>query len=82
MEGANEAARRAVNALLAEARSSAAPCAVWPLEQMRLFAPFRALDRVCFKLGLPQIKWGFLWKIAATLAKQAIGFLRKIGVRS
>jgi len=81
MEGANEAARRAVNALLIEAKSTAAPCQVWPLEQMRVFAPFRWIDRVGVALGLPQIRWGFLWQPAAILAKLLLKILHLIGVR-
>jgi uncharacterized protein with NAD-binding domain and iron-sulfur cluster len=53
MEGANEAARRAVNAILERSGSGAEPCAVWKLREPPLFAPFRALDRVLFKLGRP-----------------------------
>jgi hypothetical protein len=53
MEGANEAARRAVNAILERSGSAAEPCAVWKLREPPLFAPFRALDRVLFKLGRP-----------------------------
>jgi len=53
MEGANEAARRAVNGILAAAQSPAAPCALWPLHEPDLFAPARAFDYVRFELGLP-----------------------------
>lgn len=53
MEGANEAARRAVNAILERSGSAAEPCAVWKLKEPPLFAPFRALDKVLFKLGRP-----------------------------
>jgi len=53
MEGANEAARRAVNAILERSGSGAEPCAVWKLREPPLFAPFRALDKVLFKLGRP-----------------------------
>jgi uncharacterized protein with NAD-binding domain and iron-sulfur cluster len=53
MEGANEAARRAVNAILRRTGSDAEPCGVWPLREPALFAPARALDRVLFKLGRP-----------------------------
>lgn len=81
MEGANEAARRAVNALLIQAKSTAAPCEVWPLEQMRVFAPFRWIDRLGFALGLPQIRWGFLWKPAALLAKLLLKLLHLVGWR-
>jgi uncharacterized protein with NAD-binding domain and iron-sulfur cluster len=53
MEGANEAARRAVNGILEASRSSASPCRVWPLSEPAIFAPARALDFVLWKLGLP-----------------------------
>jgi uncharacterized protein with NAD-binding domain and iron-sulfur cluster len=53
MEGANEAARRAVNAILKRSGSAAEPCALWPLREPPLFAPFRALDKLLFKLGRP-----------------------------
>lgn len=53
MESANEAARRAVNGILAASGSSQPACAIWPLTEPALFAPARALDRVAFKLGLP-----------------------------
>jgi hypothetical protein len=50
MEAANEAARRAVNAILAASGSSARPCAVWKLREPPAFAAARALDRVRWKL--------------------------------
>jgi uncharacterized protein with NAD-binding domain and iron-sulfur cluster len=53
MEGANEAARRAVNGILRESRSDAEPCALWPLREPEIFAPFRELDAVRFRLGHP-----------------------------
>jgi uncharacterized protein with NAD-binding domain and iron-sulfur cluster len=53
MEGANEAARRAVNGILEASGSSAPRCRVWPLEEPALFAPARAIDRVLFELGRP-----------------------------
>jgi uncharacterized protein with NAD-binding domain and iron-sulfur cluster len=46
MEGANEAARRAVNAILAASGSSAPKCDLWKLREPALFAPARALDRL------------------------------------
>ena len=52
MEAANEAARRAVNALLDRAGSSAAPAAVWPLEVPEILRPFIDYDRLRFHLGL------------------------------
>jgi uncharacterized protein with NAD-binding domain and iron-sulfur cluster len=53
MEGANEAARRAVNAILERSGSDAEHCDVWPLREPALLAPARALDRLLFKLGRP-----------------------------
>ncbi|HUC63780.1 MAG TPA: FAD-dependent oxidoreductase [Stellaceae bacterium] len=53
MEAANEAARRAVNAVL-DATGSAAPrCRLWPMEMPPLLAHCRALDSKRFARGLP-----------------------------
>jgi uncharacterized protein with NAD-binding domain and iron-sulfur cluster len=46
MEGANEAARRAVNAILDAAGSREPRCQIWSLREPALFAPARALDRI------------------------------------
>jgi uncharacterized protein with NAD-binding domain and iron-sulfur cluster len=51
MEGANEAARRAVNGILDATGSGAQRCAVWKLREPPLLGPFRALDRVRWRLG-------------------------------
>lgn len=45
MEGANEAARRAVNGILDASGSPETPCAVWDLREPLLMAPMRAADR-------------------------------------
>ncbi len=50
MEGANEAARRAVNEILDQTGSDAARCDVWPLTEPAIFAPARALDRLRWRL--------------------------------
>jgi uncharacterized protein with NAD-binding domain and iron-sulfur cluster len=50
MEGANEAARRAVNAILDRTGSRATRCAVWKQREPAAFAPARALDRARWKL--------------------------------
>ncbi|HLN15765.1 MAG TPA: DUF5995 family protein [Acidimicrobiales bacterium] len=50
MEGANEAARRAVNGIVAASGSNEPRCGVWPLREPAVFAPARALDSVRFKL--------------------------------
>ena len=53
MEAANEAARRAVNCLLAASGSSAAPAQLWPLEEPAFLKPIQEVDRIRFTLGLP-----------------------------
>lgn len=55
MEGASEAARRAVNGLLERSQTAAAACAVWPLEEPGWLGPLRALDRVRYHRGLPPL---------------------------
>jgi uncharacterized protein with NAD-binding domain and iron-sulfur cluster len=50
MEGANEAARRAVNGILERSGSRAPRCAVWPLSEPSAFAPARAVDRIRWRL--------------------------------
>jgi uncharacterized protein with NAD-binding domain and iron-sulfur cluster len=50
MEGANEAARRAVTGILDAARSPAPRCGVWKPQEPALFAPARALDRLRWML--------------------------------
>lgn len=53
MEGANEAARRAVNGILAADDSSQAKCEIWPLEEPWFFSPLKWWDRRRFAKGLP-----------------------------
>ena len=53
MEGANEAARRATNAILDQAGSHAPRATLWPLEEPDVFKPLRDYDWVRFRLGLP-----------------------------
>jgi len=53
MEAANEAARRATNAILDRENSLAPRAALWPLEEPDFFRPMREYDRLRFKLGLP-----------------------------
>jgi uncharacterized protein with NAD-binding domain and iron-sulfur cluster len=56
MEGANEAARRAVNAILDASGSDSERCDVWPLSEPGglLFQAARTADRVIFKLFGPR----------------------------
>jgi hypothetical protein len=53
MEGANEAARRAVNGILDRSGSTQPRCSVWALAEPAMFAPARALDRALFALHQP-----------------------------
>jgi geranylgeranyl pyrophosphate synthase/uncharacterized protein with NAD-binding domain and iron-sulfur cluster len=53
MEGANEAARRAVNGLLAAAGFDGPRCAVWPLHEPEALAAWRLHDAVRWRAGLP-----------------------------
>ncbi|MEM8753944.1 MAG: FAD-dependent oxidoreductase, partial [Pseudomonadota bacterium] len=55
MEAANEAARRAVNAILTATGSKAEPCELWPLTEPAFFAPFKKADQIRFDRGLPWI---------------------------
>ncbi|MBL6615595.1 MAG: FAD-dependent oxidoreductase [Reyranella sp.] len=60
MEGANEAARRAVNALLGASGSSAQPCQVWTYKEPAVFEPLKQIDEAFFNLGLPNPGFEFL----------------------
>jgi uncharacterized protein with NAD-binding domain and iron-sulfur cluster len=53
MEGANEAARRAVNAILDLTGDLAPRCKIWELHEPEIFAPFRWHDRQRYQQGLP-----------------------------
>jgi geranylgeranyl pyrophosphate synthase/uncharacterized protein with NAD-binding domain and iron-sulfur cluster len=53
MEGANEAARRAVNGLLDAVQFDGARCDVWPLHEFDVLAPWRLHDAARYKAGLP-----------------------------
>ena len=53
MEAANEAARRAVNALLDRVGSTGPRIPIWPLSEPDFFAPLIDYDRLRFRLGLP-----------------------------
>lgn len=54
MEAANEAARRAVNAILEDASlldEAVDPCEIWPLEEPDIFEPMKAYDRLRWEFG-------------------------------
>jgi len=53
MEGANEAARRAVNAIIQRSGGNQALCKIWDLHEPWFLMPFRRADNRRFKKGLP-----------------------------
>ncbi|MFF0793976.1 FAD-dependent oxidoreductase [Streptomyces spiralis] len=53
MEGANESARRAVNALLDQDGSNAERCRIWELYRPQELEPLKRVDEVRYRLGLP-----------------------------
>ena len=53
MEAANEAARRAVNAIIERTGVAAEPCVVWPLHTPRVLKPFIDFDCLQWHLGHP-----------------------------
>ena len=53
MEGANEAARRAVNAILIAARSDQKPCGLWSMPEPDMLKEARERDLGRFRQGLP-----------------------------
>src|ERR1700733_14338068 len=53
MEGANEAARRAVNGLLDAVDFAGSRCELWPLHEPEILQPWRLYDAARYKAGLP-----------------------------
>jgi geranylgeranyl pyrophosphate synthase/uncharacterized protein with NAD-binding domain and iron-sulfur cluster len=53
MEGANEAARRAVNGLLDAINFAGSRCELWPLHEPEILQPWRLYDAARHKAGLP-----------------------------
>jgi uncharacterized protein with NAD-binding domain and iron-sulfur cluster len=53
MEGANESARRAVNALLERDGSDAERCTIWELYRPPELEPLKRVDALRYRLGLP-----------------------------
>ena len=53
MEGANEAARRAVNGVLDAVHFDGRRCDVWPLHEFEFLVPWRLHDAARYKAGLP-----------------------------
>jgi uncharacterized protein with NAD-binding domain and iron-sulfur cluster len=55
MESANEAARRAVNAILDRDESKAPRAELWPLREPDTFEPWKRLDALLYRLGLSHL---------------------------
>jgi len=75
MEGANEAARRAVNSILVKSGSDAPHCQIWKLHEPTLLAPLRWLDKRRYEKGLPwrdEVPWVF------TLAHEAAHLFHRV----
>jgi geranylgeranyl pyrophosphate synthase/uncharacterized protein with NAD-binding domain and iron-sulfur cluster len=53
MEGANEAARRAVNGLLDAVGFAGSRCELWPLHEPEILQPWRLYDAARYQAGLP-----------------------------
>jgi len=55
MEAANEAARRATNAILAVSGANAPPCGLWEFDIPKAMRQAQVLDRIRFRMGLPNL---------------------------
>jgi geranylgeranyl pyrophosphate synthase/uncharacterized protein with NAD-binding domain and iron-sulfur cluster len=76
MEGANEAARRAVNGLLDAVKFDGGRCAVWPLYEPEILTPWRLYDAARYEAGLP---WDdSLMQVAAHAIRGASPFLEHV----
>jgi geranylgeranyl pyrophosphate synthase/uncharacterized protein with NAD-binding domain and iron-sulfur cluster len=76
MEGANEAARRAVNGLLDAVKYDGSRCDLWPLHEPAILAPWRLYDAGRYKAGLP---WdNSLMQIAAQAIRGASPLLDEV----
>lgn len=53
MEGANEAARSAVNCIIQDSGAAASFCSIWKLHEPDIFIPWRAHDLARYQRGLP-----------------------------
>jgi uncharacterized protein with NAD-binding domain and iron-sulfur cluster len=74
MEGANEAARRAVNAIIERGGYDMPRCEIWNLHEPDAFAPFRAYDRARYQAGLPwDDRFPVAVEAALSMAQSAIG---------
>ncbi len=78
MEGANEAARRAVNCIIAVSKVKASYCKIWDLHEPNIFSLWRRRDANYYKRGLP---WnGDLPWIILILQRARLWFFFKLGI--
>ena len=76
MEGANEAARRAVNGLLDAVKFDGPRCEIWPLHEPEILAPWRLYDAQRYESGLP---WDdSLMQVAAHAIRDASPLLEQV----
>jgi 15-cis-phytoene desaturase len=79
MEGANEAARRAVNAILIKSGSKEKPCDVWNLHEPTLLEPWRIHDQQRFIKGLPWDGGAYgAWGIVSRFISWLLRILRNV----
>lgn len=70
MEGANEAARRAVNCIIDVSGSDAEKCKIWNLHEPKLLEPLRHHDSRRYAKGLPyEIHMTWLMKVLLAILK-------------
>jgi uncharacterized protein with NAD-binding domain and iron-sulfur cluster len=71
MEGANEAARRAVNGIIDVSEVEAPLCELWQLHEPNLLQSIRKHDEKRFKAGLPYKAWAPWWmRLILSIAKR------------
>lgn len=73
MEGANEAARRAVNGIVLASGADVPLCDVWDLHEPLVLKPLRWLDQRRYRRGLP---WTDEVPLLFRLAHRVLGWLR------
>ena len=76
MEAANEAGRRAVNALLPRLEYLGPRCQIWGLDEPEIFAPFRAFDMERFARGEDWVRPG---QIAESILDQVADDVERMG---
>lgn len=80
MEAANEAARRATNAVLEREGVEAEPCELWEFREPAVFRPLRRADRSRYRLGIPHPGESArpVWRAYRGL-REASGSLERLG---